>query len=396
MRLREELPGPTAILDVAAEAVPDAADGLARYREALVLVRRGGRPVGQTRLPVRDGCVEGDTLRSAVTRVLDSAPDAVPEPAPGPAPSPTATVAVCTRDRPEDLARCLAAIARLRDDGQEVLVVDSASSTDGARRVSEGYPRVRYVREDRPGLDVARNRAIREARGDVLAFCDDDAAPDPGWLRALLPAFRDPAVAGVTGLTMPVELETAAQEWFERASPFGRGFARRVFDRGTLDPLAAGRAGGGANMAFRLAVFDRVGLFDEALDAGTPTRSGGDTEMLSRVLTAGLRVVYEPAALCWHRHRRTWPELRDTLFGYGVGVYAFWTRRLLVEREARVFRLAADWLLRHQLPALARSLLRRPGAPPPDLLLAELAGCAVGPLAYLRSARRLRAGARER
>ena len=73
-------------------------------------------------------------------------------------------------------------------------------------------------------------------------------------------------------------------------------------------------------MAFRRTGFERFGLFDEALDAGTPARSGGDTEMFSRVLAAGLRIVYEPAALCWHRHRRTWPELCDTLYGYG----AYW------------------------------------------------------------------------
>jgi hypothetical protein len=116
--------------------------------------------------------------------------------------------------------------------------------------------------------------------------------------------------------------------------------------------------------------------------------------MFSRVLTAGFRIVYEPAALCWHRHRRTWPELRETLYGYGVGVYAFWTRRLLVEREVRVLGLAGDWLFRHQLPALGRSLLRRPGATPADLLLAELLGCAAGPAAYLRSSWRLKETAR--
>jgi GT2 family glycosyltransferase len=147
-------------------------------------------------------------------------------------------------------------------------------------------------------------------------------------------------------------------------------------------------------MAFRRSVFETVGPFDEALDAGTPTRSGGDTEMFSRVLTAGFRIVYEPAALSWHRHRRTWPELLETLYGYGVGVYAFWTRRLLVEREVRVFRLAGEWLFGYQLPALGRAFLRRPGALPVDLLLAELKGCAAGPKAYLRSSRRLKEAAR--
>jgi GT2 family glycosyltransferase len=190
-------------------------------------------------------------------------------------------------------------------------------------------------------------------------------------------------------LTMPLELETEAQEWFERYSTFGRGFRRAVFDRNSLNPLAAGRAGAGANMALRRSVTQLVGLFDEALDAGTPTRSGGDTEMFSHILSSGYRIVYDPAALSWHRHRRSWEELRQTLYGYGVGVYALWTRKLLLERELTVPKLAWSWFWRTQVPALVSSLLRRPASMPLDLLLAELRGCAVGPWAYLSSRRRL-------
>jgi hypothetical protein len=111
--------------------------------------------------------------------------------------------------------------------------------------------------------------------------------------------------------------------------------------------------------------------------------------MFSSILDAGHRIVYEPAALSWHRHRRTWEELRQALYGYGVGVYAFWTRHLLFERELKVPKLAWGWFRHTQLPALVRSLLRRPGSTPLDLLLAELRGCATGPWAYLSSRRQL-------
>lgn len=372
---------PTALLDLEATAPPSSLPDLSAYDHALVLLRREGQPVGQCWLPVTGGHVD----QAALATALETAPTA---PGPLPPPAPPATVAVCTRDRPDDLRHCLAALACLPDDGQEVLVVDNAPSDGRTRTVVADFPRVRYGCEPRPGLDRARNHALRIARHPIVAFVDDDAAPDPGWLRALCRHFHDPAVLCVTGLTMPRVLESPAQEWFERYSPFGRGFERRTFDRTTLDPLAAGRAGAGANMALRRAVLRAVGPFDVALDAGTPTHSGGDTEMFSRILAAGHCIVYDPAALCWHRHRRSWPELRRTLYGYGVGVYALWTRRLLREREWRVLPLAATWLLRWQLPALARALLRRPGAPPADLLLAELCGCAVGPWAYLRATHR--------
>jgi GT2 family glycosyltransferase len=279
-------------------------------------------------------------------------------------------------------------VSALPDDAQEVLVVDNAPTTDATRQVVERFPGIRYVREDRPGLDVARNRALREARGEVVAFTDDDALPDPGWLRGLARNFEDPLVFCVTGLTMPAELATVAQDGFERESSFGRGFARRVFDASTHDPHRAGPMGAGVNMAVRRAILERLGGFDEALDAGTPTRSGGDHDLFTRVLTAGYRVVYDPAALVWHRHRRDAKALRAAIQGYGTGVYAALTKSLLVDRELRAPLLALGWFRHDQLPALVRSLLRRRGRRSLRLILAELWGCALGPWAYVSSRRK--------
>lgn len=300
------------------------------------------------------------------------------------------TVAICTRERPEDLLRALQAIGKLQPAPVEVVVIDNNPTTSRTREVVARFPHVRYVREDRPGLDAARNRALKEATAPVVAFSDDDAAPEPAWLEHLLSAFDDPLVMCATGLTLPLELETAAQEWFEQFTPFGRGFNRRVFDGIHDDPLSVAGAGAGANMALRRSVLDRVGAFDEALDAGTVTRSGGDHEMFGRVLAGGYRIVYEPRAVSWHRHRRTWEELREALHGYGVGVYALWTRRLFVECELGVLRHAYRWFRRSQGPALWCALRRRPHSVPLDLIVAELRGCLAGPRAYFIARRRLR------
>ena len=381
---------PSAILDLDVESLPPRIHVPARYRRALVLLRWRGKPIGQATIPVHHGSIAGAHLRDAV---LDALGDRVLKELVGQylgtaqfeAPLATGvTVAVCTRDRPADLERCLTALALLPADGQEILVVDSASRTDATARVCDAHG-ARYVREERPGLDRARNRALIEAQGSIVAFTDDDAAPDPGWLRALCRPFADPRVLAVTGLTMPLELETEAQEWFERTNALGRGFLRRRFDGSEHNAMLVARIGAGANQAFRRDVLDLVGPFDEALDAGTPTRSGGDHDMYTRILAAGYTIVYEPEALSWHRHRREWHELRSTIYGYGVGVYAYLTGQLL-RREANVLRIALGWLS-VQIPALFRSILRRPGRRPLDLILAELAGCVVGPFAYLRSRR---------
>jgi glycosyltransferase involved in cell wall biosynthesis len=383
---------PTTILQLEASDLPRTLEIPARYDNACVLVRWRGHPVAQMMLPVRDGLVDGDRLRDAV---VEHASQGIGErrlheflgrdegqPA---TPLPSATIAVCTRDRPDDLERCLRALDELLDDGQETVVVDSCSTRDDTRQVAARFPHVRYVREERPGLDIARNRALAEARHEVVAFTDDDAAPDPGWLRALMRGFADPRTLCVTGLTLPLELETEAQEWFERTNAFGRGFRRRTFDGVSMDAFNAAHAGAGVNMALRRSVLELVGPFDEALDAGTPTRSGGDHDMFTRILLAGYCITYEPTALNWHRHRREWSELRDTVRGYGMGVYAYLTGHLM-RREVRAPMIALGWL-RWQLAGIVRSRKQPTGHITRDLAFAELGGCAAGPRAYFVSRR---------
>jgi GT2 family glycosyltransferase len=365
-----------------------------KYDRALVVVRRRHVPVAQFYLTTRDGDVDmgrfGCALRAAIrTRVWTWKAEEYLG-ADDPIDTPPASVAICTRERPEDLARALRAVCGLRPAPHEILVIDNNPATDRTREVALQFPGVRYIREDERGLDAARNRSLREARTGIVAFTDDDAVPEPEWLEQLLRPFQDPRVRAVTGLTLPLELETAAQEWFERYSPFGRGFDRRMFDGTRDDPLDVSRVGAGASMALRRTVLEEVGGFDEALDAGTAARSGGDHEMFARILAGGYRIVYEPAAVSWHRHRRTWPELRETLYGYGVGVYAMWTRKLLFEKEPAVFRHALRWLRYGQLPHLARALVHRADAVPLDLLIAQGRGCLAGPVAYFRARRRER------
>jgi glycosyltransferase involved in cell wall biosynthesis len=386
---------PTAILDFDAHRLPRSITLPDRYERALVLVRWGGRPVGQMALPVRGGQVSVRQLRETI---VETATEEIQRERlrayleQEAHPPPPATVAVCTRDRPDDLRRCLAAIATMPEDGREVLVVDSASRGEETRLVAEEAG-VRYLREDRPGLDVARNRALREAKNPVIAFTDDDAMPDRGWLRALTANFEDPRVLCVTGLTMPAELETEAQELFERTNGFGRGFQRRVYHGTEHDPFLVARIGAGVNMALRRDVAELAGPFDEALDAGTVTRSGGDHDMFTRILASGHTIVYDPAALSWHRHRRSRSALRKALYGYGVGVYADLTGQLVRNRETRAIGIATGWF-RSQRRMLIRSLLGRRDHVPLDLVIAELLGCVAGPRAYFVARRKL-AAARE-
>lgn len=388
---------PTKILDIAIEETVRGWTGLAGYDAALFLVRHGTRPIGKVTVPVVDGAILPGRVRGAITaRMIDalaaSMSEAELQAGRAKVILPSATVAICTRERPVDLHRALTALVALDDLGQTVLVIDNCPRTDATQTVTAGFPGVRYICEPQKGLNNARNRALAEAEGEIVAFIDDDAVADAGWLAALVAPFADARVDCVTGLTMPLELETPAQELFESLSGFSRrGFSLRVFQAPRTRPLETGQIGAGANMAVRRDLLARIGPFDPALDAGTETQSGGDHEYFTRILRGGGRIIYQPSALNWHRHRRSHAELVSAIGGYGTGVYAAWTRSFLSEGEWGVFRRAFGWFIHDQLPTLIRSYRRPATTLPREVLWAELKGCAKGPGAYLRA----RAQARE-
>jgi GT2 family glycosyltransferase len=354
----------------------------------LIIIRFRGAVVGQFEAPVEGGRIGWHAVQSVLGKLALAIwkQDAIRA---APVPQLSASVVVCTRDRRSDLERCLPTLEPFARAGHEILVVDNCPTTDETARLVAKYSGVRYVLEPRPGEGIARNRGLKEARGDIVAFTDDDAKADPNWLDALLRNFEDPMVALVTGITLSNELKSKAQIWFERSYGFQRGFLRREFDLTNFEPLAAGVLGASVNVAIRKSVLPDTGLFDEALGPGTECQSGADHEFFYRVLSRGYRAVYDPAALVWHRHRREWAALQRALYGYGVGVFAWWTRALVYEGEFGVLRIAPWYFFHHHVRNLLRSLFKRPGCYPLDLAYAEFSGALAGPREYFRARRRL-------
>src|SRR5207302_9268279 len=146
------------------------------------------------------------------------------------------TVVVCTRDRPEMLTTCLHALTGLDDDDFDVVIVDNSAS--GSARVAfdavvGGDERFRLVDEVRPGLSRARNRGLQEARGDAVAFTDDDVRVDAAWLRGVRLGFgRDSRVGCVTGLVPAAMLDDPVQELFDRKVSWSSSLRR---ERWSLD-----------------------------------------------------------------------------------------------------------------------------------------------------------------
>jgi GT2 family glycosyltransferase len=396
-------------------------EGLHGYDMLKALVRLHGAPIGYVQLALSEGRCAAAALSKAILdqhtwaiiRHLVSDGLATPLPPGGlrtadlvdmphpryDGPFPFVTVAVCTRDRADDLAICLDALCRLDYPAFEVLVVDNAPSDDATERlVRARYPNVRYVREPRPGLDWARNRAIVESRGEILAYTDDDVVVDAGWVSALAQIFAEnPEVMAVTGLVVPYELETEAQALFETYGGFGRGFERKWHRMDRYDEkkapfyIGAGGFGTGANMAYRRSLFAQIGAFDPALDVGTVTNGGGDLEMFFRVLREGYALVYEPRALVRHRHRRDYARLLTQIANNGIGFYSYLVRTALAYPDQRraIIRLGLWWLWWWNIRRLLISYVH-PARFPRDLLVAELRGSFIG-LGRYQKARRIAA-----
>lgn len=296
------------------------------------------------------------------------------------------SVVICTRDRPVELARCLASLQRQSRPPDEIVVVDNAS-VDLRTRDAALAAGVGYVREDRPGLDIARNSGALAATGDLVFYTDDDVALHPHWLARMVGAF-DADIDAVTGIVLPGELETNAQWHFERYWGFGKGF-RRVdfgadfFAADRVDGCPAWEVGAGASMGFRASVFREVGLFDERLDVGAAGCSG-DSEYWHRLLSHGRRCRYDPAAVAYHFHRRDIEGLRKQLRAYMRGHSA----ALLVQYERsgnrgnlrRLLWVMPQWFMR-------RWLSRRPAATSNRFLRDEVAGYLSGIGFYLSAPR---------
>jgi GT2 family glycosyltransferase len=373
-----------------------------------IVMRRKGRPVGfwldspagkRTLQPAEIGqrilAEAGQTLLAEAIRE-EMAP-------PLTATLPSVTIAICTKDRPNDLAgllkslqASLAATAR-RNAVRETMVIDNASSDDRTRQTAVSFPGTRYLLESKPGLNFARNRAVREALGDWVAFMDDDVSADAGWLDGFLDAtLAYPDAGCITGLVLPLELETDAQIVFEKGGGFRKGFQRVVY-RPFLEgkpfyPCFPGLFGTGANMAVRREVARELGGFDDALDTGAPLPGGGDLDMFYRTIRAGHALVYEPSALVFHRHRRKMNELRRQYWSWGLGFMSFAAKSYRADPAARHhFRRVVKDEFKRALFQLGKSLLRRNGLSP-TFPLAQLWGSMAGWMGgYDRSLRRVEA-----
>jgi GT2 family glycosyltransferase len=216
-------------------------------------------------------------------------------------PWPRVSVVVCTYNGARTMRDCLEGLRRLAYPDYEVIVVDDGSS-DATAAIARRYD-CRLIRTKNRGLSAARNTGLEAATGEIVAYLDDDAYPDPYWLTYLGATFLSTAHAGVGGPNIAPPGDGAIAECVARAPG------------GPVHVLVSDREAEhipGCNMAFRRACLEAIGGFDPQFRT-----AGDDVDLCWRLQERGWTLGFQPAAVVWHHRRNSVRTYWKQQIGYG-------------------------------------------------------------------------------
>lgn len=218
-------------------------------------------------------------------------------------PRPRMSIVVCTYRGAGLLRPCLESFRRLRYPDREVIVVNDGGDP-AVEALVAAFPEVRLVpRRPHGGLSAARNAGARAATGEIVVYTDDDCEADPDWLAWMAHAFASGGFAAVGGPNVPPPPVSRLRAMVA-AAPGGP--AHVLIDDVSAEHLP------GCNLAVRREVIESMGGFDERF-----WTAGDDVDFCWRLIAAGHRIGFHPAAMVWHHRRFTVRAYLKQQLGYG-------------------------------------------------------------------------------
>lgn len=214
---------------------------------------------------------------------------------------PMISVVVCSLNGGSTIRETMEGLARLDYPNYEVIVIDDGS-TDNTGAIAAEYP-VRVISTENQGLSNARNAGWRQAAGEIVAYIDDDAWPDPDWLGFLAVAFENPDFVGVGG----PNLSPAKDGWIADCIANAPGGPVHVLVTDTRAEHIPG-----CNMAFRRQALNAIAGFDPVFRA-----AGDDVDICWRLQARGWTIGFSPAAVVWHHRRNSLRKYWKQQQGYG-------------------------------------------------------------------------------
>jgi len=221
---------------------------------------------------------------------------------------PRISVIVCTYNGEKRVLRTLDALVQQNfpKETYEIVVVDNNSS-DGSAEVVQGFIgkhktlRIKYCFESQQGQSHARNKGIQEAKGEILAFTDDDGVPDENWLKELYKIYQEEENVGCVGGKVILDLPKVLPEWYQKE--LGRNYLAG-FDLRVDFPLEVNHVYSfpyGVNISFLKKALLGVGLFDPTLGkVGGEALTGDETDRCLALHQKNWRIFYQPKAMVHH------------------------------------------------------------------------------------------------
>lgn len=216
------------------------------------------------------------------------------------------TAIICTYNRAKYIGNLLESLAKndIGKSAYEIVLVDN-NCTDNTREICEAFAKAhpdvqfRYVVESEQGLSAARNKGIKEAKGDVIVYVDDDALVDPHYLRTYSEWFAAHSETMACGGPIEPLYETEEPAWM---TPYTKALLTAWMNYGDkVREYPRGRYPGGGNAAYRKEVFDKVGLFNTALGRkGGNLMGSEEKDIFDKMHAMGMQVLYLPTPVLHH------------------------------------------------------------------------------------------------
>jgi len=257
---------------------------------------------------------------------------------------------ICTHNREQYLAAAIDSLLAQTIENYEVIVVDNASTdkTADIAKARLNHPKVRYIYEEKLGLSIARNTGAAAAKGQIVAYLDDDAEASKGWLEALMAAFNSDEHVAIAGgkVTLIWPPQTTPPEWISNdlSSSLGLydlGSEQVYIQRPELTPR-------GLNYAVRKSFLETIGGFDTHLGrVGKNLLSNEEQQMTRLALENNWKVAYVPEALAahnvaparmkpgWFLSRSWWQGISESYREQASGTTGLWQLRSGGERLVR-------------------------------------------------------------
>lgn len=212
---------------------------------------------------------------------------------------PELSVIICTYNRANLLARCLDSFVDQTLDSQrfELIVVNNRSTDDTSAVLEQFRIKIKNLQvfwEENAGLSYARNRGIRESRGALIAFIDDDARASSNWCQEIISFFSNHKDAAAVGGPYTAYYDSPRPEWFlDRYGSWNLGEGLKIMGN---DEYV-----NGTNMIFRKFIFEKIGLFNTGIGMkGSKISFGEETNLHRRMNAAGYTVYYAPSIVVSH------------------------------------------------------------------------------------------------